>query len=267
METAKARLKEAIVDHQKAQEENQKAEDLFSEAENFRRKVEGDLSYISNSLPPAVEKVRTAAIGVVIPSVQLGDGKRLTQAQIKKVDDTGISFIHSEGFGMVPLENLPQDLVEKYDLGPGSLAKQAEKLRSEALKIAADETRAATDQSAHRPSTMINNTTINVSGPSAKKVVPVVDETKLKNIDLQIADTTAQINAALRNKAGWQETADNYSRQVYDAGVRGVPTTKLREAEANARNQLALTNQQINKLEAELRRLEVERNAVARGAK
>jgi len=264
MTKAKEHLASAEKEYLGAQQSFEKADASLADAEKLRRQVEGDLSYLVNSLPAAVEKVRSSAIGTTLPSVTLGDGKQLKQAQIKKVEDNGISFIHSEGFGIVPVENLPVDLVQKYDLGPGSLLKQADKLKQEAGTITGKSTDA---ENAASPSRVINDTAFKVTNQPAPKASTGIDESKIKKIDLRLAEVTAQINAALRNKSGWADTADNYARQVSDAGFRGVPTTKLREAESNARNQITLIVQQINQLEAEYRRLEVERSAAIRGVK
>lgn len=267
MGQAKAKLAAAEKENLDAQQKNEKAETALADAEKLQRQVEGDLLYLVNSLPTAVEKVRASAIGVTLPTVTLGDGKRLLKAQIKKVEDSGISFIHSEGFGIVPLENLPADLVQKYDLGPGSLLKQAEKLKQEVASISGSKGKQSDAASGTPSSTFMQRTPINTASQPAKTTSTSIDDSKVKKIDLRLAEITAQISAALRNKSGWADTADNYARQVSDAGFRGVPTTKLREAESNARTQIALIVQQINQLEAEYRRLEVERSAAIRGVK
>lgn len=267
MTAAKEKYQQAEDAHAKAVAAKEKADGLLAEAETFRRKVESDLQYIANSMPPAVEKTRAAAVGTVLPSVQLGDGKSLLKAQIKKIEDTGISFIHSEGFGIVPVENLPADLIQKYDMGPSSLVKQAEKLKTEAERIAATESKSATSGGMSSTSSVINNTTIHVTDRTEKKTASVIDEAKLKKIELQMAEVKAKISAVIRNRSGWEDAAEKYADQVHDAGIRGVPTTKLREAESNARTQIALTIQQLNQLESEYRRLDVEWNAASRGVK
>jgi hypothetical protein len=55
----------------------------------------------------AVEKVRTAGVGTLYPEIMLNDSNKLTDAQLKKIDESGISFLHSGGFQVVPVGNLP----------------------------------------------------------------------------------------------------------------------------------------------------------------
>lgn len=238
-----------------------KAALALADAEKLQRKVEGELNYLTNSFPAAIEKVRSGALGTVLPAVSLGDGKKLTQAQIKKIDENGISFIHSEGFGTVPVENLPVELVEQFDLGPNSILRQAEKIKADANKSAEPQS----PQSGSNPVAMTPTTTSSKPASSASTVLSA-DEKKLKSIELQIADMTAKMNAATRNKAAWEAAAEKFAEQAVDAGYRGVPTSKFRTEETKARAQAALALQQINYCEAELSRLSVEVAAFRRSS-
>jgi chromosome segregation ATPase len=110
----------------------------MEEAEKKQRQVESDLRYLTNSMPEAVEKVRAAGLGTRYPEVVLNDSKKLTDAQIKKFDESGISFLHSGGFQVVPVENLPPALVEQFDLGPNSLVRQIAALNEEFVGLGPD---------------------------------------------------------------------------------------------------------------------------------
>ncbi|WP_395752422.1 hypothetical protein [Prosthecobacter sp.] len=70
----------------------------------------------------AVEKVRANASSLVIPELKLSDGRVLKNAQIRKLEETQISFTHSDGIGTVPISLLPPETLERLDIGPNSLA-------------------------------------------------------------------------------------------------------------------------------------------------
>lgn len=114
VEAAATRSREAI-------SRLEKSEQALKEIEVKQRQVENELEYLRDSMPEAVEKVRAAGVGTVHPEIVLNDSTKLKAAQIKKIDETRISFIHSEGFYVVPLEKLPPSLIEQFDLGPNSL--------------------------------------------------------------------------------------------------------------------------------------------------
>jgi hypothetical protein len=104
-------------------------------AEKKQRQVESDLRYLTNSMPEAVEKVRAAGVGTPYPEIMLNDSTKLTDAQIKKFDESGISFLHSGGFQVVPVEKLPPALLEQFDLGPNSLVRQIAALNEEFVGV------------------------------------------------------------------------------------------------------------------------------------
>jgi hypothetical protein len=121
-----------------AKTRSEKSAQALKESEVKQRQVESDLRYLTNSMPEAVEKVRTAGVGTLYPEIMLNDSKKLTDAQIKKIDESGISFLHSGGFQVVPLEKLPPSLIEQFDLGENSLVKQIATLNAEFADMGPD---------------------------------------------------------------------------------------------------------------------------------
>ncbi|MFO1439760.1 MAG: hypothetical protein U1F81_15670 [Verrucomicrobiaceae bacterium] len=88
------------------------------------RRVEADFKYMVSSIRSTVDKVRVTAIGSEYPEVQLTTGKTLKLAKIKKMDAMNISFIHADGFTIVPYDQLPEEIRERFDMGGSGLAEQ-----------------------------------------------------------------------------------------------------------------------------------------------
>lgn len=235
-----------------ATEKAEQAAATLAEAENVEKKHLEDLDYMTGAFLGLVEKVRAKAIGTTLPTVVLQDGKQLTNAQIKRVEDKGVSFFHSEGSGFVEADNLPADLQSKLDLGSGSIERKAASLKSSLMD-------AGKHGTSMPPSIASSSATT-----SATPAKPSVTEEKLKKLRLQLVEVNAKMAAAARNRNLWLLTADKYADQASDAAFRGVPTSKHRADEAAARNQAALHNQQIGVLEAEAARLRVEEESLLR---
>ncbi|MFC5454647.1 hypothetical protein [Prosthecobacter fluviatilis] len=102
------------------------------------RKLTGEVKYMADSLAAAVEKVRSSDIGTVIPELRLIGRPALHNAKIFKINDDSISFLHEDGVAnlQVKSDELPQDYVLKYDLGPKSIHNGLNRLISE-LRVGA----------------------------------------------------------------------------------------------------------------------------------
>ena len=87
------------------------------------RKLTGEIKYMADSMAAAVENIRTLAIGTVIPELRLPGRSALYNAKIFKINDNSISFLHEDGVAnlQAKTEELPVELVQKYDLGPKSI--------------------------------------------------------------------------------------------------------------------------------------------------
>ena len=103
------------------------------ELDQKQRKLEGEIKYLAASMTDIVAQIRTAAIGSVIKELKLPDGGSLQNTKILKIDDNSISFLHNDGVAnlKVSTEKLPQELIEKYDLGTNGLAKSLQLLEGE----------------------------------------------------------------------------------------------------------------------------------------
>lgn len=111
----------------KAQEATTKEAPLVQELDELKakyRRVEGDFKYMVSSIRSTVDKVRATAVGSEYPEVQLTTGKTLKLAKIKKMDAMNISFIHADGFTIVPYDQLPEEIRERFDMGGNGLAEQ-----------------------------------------------------------------------------------------------------------------------------------------------
>ena len=120
----------------RAQQAASKEAPLLRELEDLKvkwRRMEGEFKYLVSSTRSAVEKVRADAANTVFPEVKLLSGKVLTAAKIKKIEPNQISFIHADGFLIVPQDLLPDNLRSRFDLGSASLADELESAQAAIL--------------------------------------------------------------------------------------------------------------------------------------
>lgn len=233
-----------------ASDQADKAAAALADAEGAEKRRLADLDYLTGAFVGQVEKVRAKLIGTTLPAVALQDGKQLVQAQIKRLEEKGVAFFHSEGSGFVEADNLPAELQTKLDLGTGSIQR-----RALAIKNGLGAAGATSGSLISAP--MDSRAPSTASKPSDQ-------EEKLKKLRLQMVDIEAKLAAAARNRDLWLITAGKHGNAAIDAGYRGVPTSKHRADEAAARNQAAIHNQQIGVLDAELARLRVEEESLLR---
>ncbi|WP_395733210.1 hypothetical protein [Prosthecobacter sp.] len=87
------------------------------------RKLTGEIKYMADSMAAAVENTRKSAIGTVIPELRLSGRSALHNAKIFKINDDSVSFLHEDGVAnlQAKTDDLPTELVQKYDLGPKSI--------------------------------------------------------------------------------------------------------------------------------------------------
>ncbi|MBK8091242.1 MAG: hypothetical protein IPK32_04425 [Verrucomicrobiaceae bacterium] len=239
-----------------AQTRESKVKALTEEANTKQRKAESDIKYLADSLPGQVEKVRTLDLNSVLAAVTLNDGKRLTNAQIKKIEDNGITFIHSDGSGIILVDNLPADLVEKYDLSVTGLVKTAQ-----GLKLAVDEATAppsTNKKSPSRASPTVSKSPEPARDPSVASKMSA-DQQNLKSVQLRLADMEAKINAVARIADQWATNANAAEGRVANSRSRGAAPSGSAMTEAkNARAQYSAAHAQFTALEAEYRKLKVE---------
>ncbi len=97
------------------------------------RKLIGEITYLTGSMTAVVEKARSSAIGTVIPELKLPGRPALHNAKIFKITDDSVSFLHEDGVANlnVKADELPVEIVQKYDLGPKSLHKGLQNLMNQ----------------------------------------------------------------------------------------------------------------------------------------
>ena len=96
------------------------------ELQTKHRRLEGDFKYLVKSTRAAVEKIRVDGEGAEFPEVKLLNGKVLKIAKLKKIEPNQLSFMHADGFTIVPHDMLPADLRERFDMGDSGLADSLE---------------------------------------------------------------------------------------------------------------------------------------------
>lgn len=80
-----------------------------------------EFTVLAASMNDAANKVRTNEAILTFPEIKLTDGRILTDAKVRKIEETQVSFMHSAGMGTVPTSQLPPSLLEQFDLGSSSL--------------------------------------------------------------------------------------------------------------------------------------------------
>ena len=219
-----------------SQQKHKDANQFQTEADKKQRLVEGDLRYTITSLKSAVEKVRADAVGYEISEVVLLNGTIFKDAKIRKVDDNSISFFHSTGISSVQIEQIPQELVEKFDMGPRSLVVQLEQLEAS-----------------------LGNAVVPAKSEPA-------ENPKLLAVRKRIAHLEIQINSTTAHKDKLEAEVRNYDNQIRSAEVKGSVPFSLRNtrdvAEGNAgtaRNELKLLKTELEKLKLSERSLVLEK--------
>lgn len=237
--------KEQVV--QQIQAESEKSADLLETQEILDqrfRKADSDLKYALETMVSAVERTRNNAPGTSLAELTLANGKVLRDVKIRKVDDAGISFIHSDGVGNIPSAQAPENLKEQYDLGQNALVPMIQKAQAALLQKPENEN--------------INNPTIlppeivvtTPSKPSSTSAI--VDDSKAKRIRLRIAELDSLIASYAPMVDKYRTSAASHQALARSAKERGTPTSRHTD---NANKILA----QANALEIQLASMREER--------
>jgi hypothetical protein len=127
-----------------------KAQDIL---ETRYRKVESDLKYLLESMKTSVAQARESAVGSELGEITLASGKVLRGVKMRKVEGAGISMIHADGIGTIAVEQLPENLKEKYDLGPNALISVIQQAQTSFLTKPASNNAAPTEPVLDKPAT------------------------------------------------------------------------------------------------------------------
>lgn len=214
------------------------------------RIVDSDLKYAVDSMRSSVERIRESAPGAEVGDVNLVNGKVLLAAKIRKVEESNISFIHSSGIGTVTVDLLPNEILEKYDLGSNALLPQIEAAQARFLGTA-ESTNVAVAPAAAATSAA------KTSSPTSTPAGPNVDQQKA--IKLKIATLESRIETQTTSVARIRETASQHQMLATQAKTQGKPSTRY-TADANSTlvqaqqmdTHLAAMREELKKLRVEL---------------
>lgn len=133
LETKRAhwnQIKEEIQEIKKLTEQKEvliKAKEIIDK--RFRT-IESEVKYTISSMRNAVESVRSSAPGSQLGDITLANGKVLRGAKVRAVDTDTLSLIHADGIGIVPLDLLPGEIKQRYDLGDEAIMPQLQIVES-----------------------------------------------------------------------------------------------------------------------------------------
>lgn len=251
--------KERVVSKIKAEADKNTALLKAQEALDQRyQKADSDFKYALQSMKESVERTRNNAPGTELGEIKLANGKTLLNVKIRKVEESGISFIHADGVGTIPSDQVPENLKEQYDLGPNALVPLIEQAQTALLQ------EPGTD-GIDNPS--IPPLEIPASAPSASPMAKTitVDDSKIKSIKLRMAELDSRIANCATLAAQYVSAAKSHQSLAETAKFRGVPSTRHTEnANKNLAQAALLQNQKASLIE-ERGKLAVELDYAIRG--
>ncbi|MCX6849896.1 MAG: hypothetical protein NTY98_13320 [Verrucomicrobia bacterium] len=219
-------------------------------------KADSDFKFALESMRESVERTRNNAPGTELGEIKLANGKTLLNVKIRKVDESGISFIHADGVGTMPSDQVPENLKEQYDLGPNALVSMIQQAQIALLQ------EAGTDGTNNLSSLEIPASSPSV-GPIAKKIT--VDDSKIKSIKLRMAELDSRIANYNGLVAQYRTAAQSHQSLAEAAKYRGVPSTRHTENANKNLAQAALLENQKASLVEERGKLAVELDYAIRG--
>lgn len=207
-----------------ARKREQEIVQIQNEADSKQRLIEGDLSYIAKSMKDAVAKVREMSSTTEIPELKLTSGKVLKGAKIRKVDDDSVTLFHSEGISVVKADELPEELLEKLQVGPKSLLRQLQALQTNIGQVQPEE---KTDSS-------------------------------LLRLKRRIAHVTTQIDSTDKFREKMEAEVSAYEDQIKVAEANKIPSFNIRTMRDVAEGNAGRVRLDLNALKAELEKLNAE---------
>lgn len=216
-------------------------------------KTASELTYALDSMKSSVEKTRNNAPGTELGEVTLASGKVLRGVRVRKVEESGISLIHADGIGNVPVDLLPEDLKEKYDLGPKALLPVLRQAHTSFVAKTKDEP--ARIPAATQPPVPVPAPT---AAPPPSQPTSAVEDPKVKQIKLRMAELDSQLSGYDKVIKQYQDSARSDNDLASAAQGRGQPSA-LHTSNANEKMaQAAALELRAVKVRQELKKLEVE---------
>lgn len=75
-----------------------------------RQRMQADLNRLVVMHAEAMEKAKRVSLGTEIMSIELRGGKTLSDARLRKIDESTVSIVHADGISSVSLADLPEKL-------------------------------------------------------------------------------------------------------------------------------------------------------------
>lgn len=212
------------------------AEKTNATADMKQQTVEVMLRTLTESVRTTAAKNRAELIKTELAEMLLKNGLILKNVKLRKIDDESCSFFHSEGIGSARLADLPADLAEKMDVGPYSISSRLRLLEAEA------------DPSSAAPKA-------DGSGKSQA----------LTSLRKRISDLESRIASVNAHKVKIESEVRDYDMQIRADESRGKNTFNLRTLRDVADGNAGTVRNELLKLEAELKRLQKEEQALVNG--
>jgi hypothetical protein len=220
-------------------------------------KADSDFKFALESMKESVNRTRNNAPGTELGEIKLANGKTLRDVKIRKVEDTGISFLHADGVGTIPSDQVPENLKEQYDLGANALVPMIQNAQKALLqKSEADNKDNPVIIAPEKP----------VSPPSVSPTATnTVDDSKIKNIRMRMAELDSRIATFHSVVEQYLSAAKSHQKLAENAKERGVPSTRHTENANKSLAQAALLENQKAGLLEERGKLGVELDYAMRG--
>ncbi|MDB6004163.1 MAG: hypothetical protein JWR15_1150 [Prosthecobacter sp.] len=210
-------------------------------------KTESDLNYLADSIKDSVEKVRSNAVGMELGEITLADRRILRGVKVRKVDESGISLSHADGIGTIATDLLPENLKEKYDLGPTALLPQI--LEAHAALLSKKDGKDL-QPAVQRP--------IAPPADPAKLAANIALDNKIKGIKVRMAQLDSQISSYGALVAQYNQAASGHQTLASTAQARGTPSTRHTANANDNLAQAAAVERQLEALRVDRRKLSIE---------
>lgn len=218
---------------QAAQARISQANKMLEDARHKQDTVETDLRLLVNSVNAVAAKNRVELATTEIPELNLKTGAMLKNVKLKKFDDSSCSYIHSEGIGSMHLADLPADIAIKLDVGPQSITARLRLLQQEA-----------------DPSSVVSKPDSTASSKA------------LAAIRQRISDLESRIASVSSHKVKLESEVRDLELQIQKEENKGGYTFNLRTQRDIAEGNAGMVRTDLLKLEAELKRLKKEEEAL-----
>jgi hypothetical protein len=225
LDAALAHKRQALEDMEKIGREIQDAtsksqELLKAKAELLEKQTQigNEFQKVLDSMTAAVEKLRSNAPGSELGDLALTNGKSLRGVKIRKVSEDGIALIHSDGIGTIAVDLLPENLKEKYDIGPNASVPKLAAVKAALLaKLQGDDV-------GMQPKPLVSNGTGGASAAMANQNSgsPPVIIPKLEVAEAGGTKTYANVQVI--------GVSDQGVKVSHDAGISVFPMASLPEA-------------------------------------